>query len=275
MKVLVIGAGGREHALAWSLARSRRVEGVWCAPGNPGTAAVATNLAITPSDPGSLIEAADTLGVSLTVVGPEQPLADGIVDAFQARSLPIFGPTQAAARIESSKAFAKSLLTAAGVAQPRYGVFAEVGPARAFVDVLGGRCVVKADGIAAGKGAIVCPDAAASVRAIDDLLRARTFGEAGARITIEELLDGDEISAMAIVDGEDVVPLLLAQDHKRIGDGDTGPNTGGMGAITPLPEGRYPAAAAIADAILRPTAAALARAGTPFRGVLYAGLMIT
>jgi phosphoribosylamine--glycine ligase len=275
MKVLVVGAGGREHALAWSLSRSSDVSAVYCAPGNAGTSEIGVNLSIPASDIPALAGAAASLGVSLTVVGPEQPLAAGIADVFAARGLAVFGPTRAAARIEWSKAFAKRLLDEAGIPQARYGIFEHVDPALAFVRALGGRCVVKADGLAAGKGAIVCRDGAAAARAVDDMLRARAFGDAGGRIAIEELLEGDEISAMAIVDGEVVLPLPLAQDHKRIGEGDTGPNTGGMGAIAPLLDGRYPSSDEIADRILRPAARALARAGTPFHGILYAGVMVT
>jgi phosphoribosylamine--glycine ligase len=209
------------------------------------------------------------------VVGPEQPLALGLVDLFAARGLPVFGPSRAAAELESSKVFAKALFTRHGIPTARHGAFAEAAPARAFARELGGGVVVKADGLAAGKGAIVCPDLDAAARAIDDLLERRVLGDAGARVVVEERLEGEELSFFALTDGERVCPLATAQDHKAALDGDRGPNTGGMGAYSPAPICDARLATLIVERVIRPTVRALRSEGRPYRGVLYAGLMLT
>ncbi|MFN3286228.1 MAG: phosphoribosylamine--glycine ligase [bacterium] len=274
MRVLVVGSGGREHALVWALSRSPLVQAVYCAPGNPGMRE-ARRVPVSSSDVPGLVAAARDLRPDLVVVGPEDPLARGLVDALQAEGFRVFGPTRAAARIEWSKVYAKELLSRAGVPQPEHRSFDSPEEAVRWVRSVGGRCVVKADGLAAGKGALVCADPEEAEEAVRSLMVEGRFGQAGRRVVVEEYLDGEEASALAFVDGECVVPMVLAQDHKRLLDGDRGPNTGGMGAVAPLSHLPPSLSERVRREILEPAAEALCRDGAPFRGVLYAGLMLT
>jgi phosphoribosylamine--glycine ligase len=279
LKVLVIGGGGREHALAWRLAQSARVQAVFVAPGNGGTALDAAGLRNVPiTRPEALADFAAAEGIALTVVGPEAPLAAGVVDLFRQRGLPIFGPTKAAAQLESSKAFAKAFMQRHGIPTARHATFADAAAAHAHVDRHGAPIVVKADGLAAGKGVVVAMTAAEAHAAIDDMLGANTLGVAhnaeGARVVIEEFLAGEEASFIVVADGRTVLPLATSQDHKRIGEGDTGPNTGGMGAYSPAPVVTPQVHARVMQEIVRPTLDGMAADGTPFTGFLYAGLMI-
>ncbi len=279
MKLLVVGAGGREHALCWALRRDRPDATLYCAPGNPGTASVATNLPA-PADLTSraalaaLADLADQRAIDLTIVGPEAPLAAGLADHLRGRGRRVFGPLASAARIEASKAFAKEIMHAAGVPTAASATFTELAPALAYVDAHAEPLVVKASGLAAGKGAIVCAtrrDAAGAVRA---MLGDRSFGEAGGTVVIEGFLEGEELSVLAITNGRDVRLLPAAQDHKRLRDGDLGPNTGGMGAYAPVSIATPALLDRVEREVLLPTLAELGRIGAPFRGVLYAGLMI-
>jgi phosphoribosylamine--glycine ligase len=281
MNVLIVGSGGREHALAWKIAQSPRVERVFVAPGNAGTGLEAENLAIQPNDFPRLIKFAQTNNVGLTVVGPEAPLTAGIVDAFTLAKLKIFGPSKGAAQLEGSKVYCKNLLHTADVPTPDYQVFRDAESAERFItdrypheeqDV---PVVIKADGLAAGKGVIVCSRRRQALEAIDRIARKREFDDAGNRIVIEERLDGQEASVLAITDGRAIVTLPPAQDHKPAFDGDTGPNTGGMGAYCPTPLVNDESLRWIEEHVLVPTVHAMKRARQPFRGVLYAGLMIT
>ncbi len=276
MNVLIIGNGGREHALAWKIAQSRRVERVFVAPGNAGTALEAENVDIQATDFKKLIKFAKENQIGLTVVGPEAPLTAGIVDAFLAEKLRVFGPTKAAAELEGSKVFCKNLLRHADVPTADYRVFRTADRAVTFLkereDV---PVVVKADGLASGKGVIVCSGRAEALDAVDRIGRAKEFGDAGNQIVIEERLDGQEASILAISDGQTIVTLPPAQDHKRANDGDTGPNTGGMGAYCPTPLLDDAALRWIEEHVLVPTVHAMKRSRRPFRGVLYAGLMLT
>ncbi|EGJ08721.1 phosphoribosylamine--glycine ligase [Rubrivivax benzoatilyticus] len=269
MKVLVIGGGGREHALAWKLAQSPRVQHVYVAPGNGGTAADARlrNVAIT--DPAALADFVVAEKVALTVVGPEAPLAAGVVDVFRARGLRIFGPTRAAAQLESSKAFAKDFMKRHGIPTARYESFTEAAAAHAYVDAQGAPIVVKADGLAAGKGVVVAMTLDEAHAAIDTML-----GIPGGRVVIEEFMEGEEASFIVVADGTTVLPLATSQDHKRIFDGDRGPNTGGMGAYSPAPVVTPNVHAKVMQEIIQPTLAGMAKDGHPFTGFLYAGLMI-
>jgi len=276
MNVLIVGSGGREHALAWKIAQSARVERVFVAPGNAGTAADAENVDIAADDLGKLIEFAKRNQVSLTVVGPEAPLAAGIVDAFEAERLRIFGPAKTAAELEASKVFSKDLMRSADVPTAEYWTFRDGNTALKFLrereDV---PVVVKADGLAAGKGVIVCDGRDQALNAVDRIARQKEFGQAGDRLVIEERLHGEEASVLAITDGQTLVTLQPAQDHKPAGDGDTGPNTGGMGAYCPAPLVDDDMLHWIEEHMLVPTVHAMKRSRRPFRGVLYAGLMIT
>jgi phosphoribosylamine--glycine ligase len=275
MKVLVIGNGGREHALAWKLRASPRVEHVYVAPGNAGTALDAENVDIAPTDFARLIRFAQQNEVRLTVVGPEVPLTLGIVDAFNAEGLRIFGPTKAAAELEGSKVFCKNLLRHADVPTADYRVFRQSERAMTYLrDREDVPVVVKADGLAAGKGVVVCSSRAEALDAVQRL-SSREFGEAGSQIIIEERLDGQEVSVLAVTDGQTIVTLPPAQDHKRAFDGDAGPNTGGMGAYSPAPVVTEDQMHWIEEHVLVPTIHAMKRARRPFRGVLYAGLMMT
>ncbi len=278
MKVLVIGNGGREHAIAWKLAQSQRVQQVFVAPGNGGTAAdpALHNLPIT--DIAALADFVVSEKIALTVVGPEAPLAAGVVDLFRARGLRIFGPTQAAAQLESSKAFAKDFMQRHGIPTALYASFTSAAEAHAHVDRHGAPIVIKADGLAAGKGVVVAMTPAEAHTAIDDMLGANSLGvkhnAGGARVVIEEFMAGEEASFIVVSDGRHVVPLATSQDHKRVGDGDTGPNTGGMGAYSPAPVVTPDVHARVMREIIHPAIAGMARDGTPFTGFLYAGLMI-
>ena len=274
MKLLVIGSGGREHALAWKLAASPRVQKVFVAPGNGGTASEPglENVALT-SVP-ELVEFARREGVQLTVVGPEAPLAAGVVDAFRAAGLEIFGPTRAAAQLESSKDFAKRFMARHGIPTARYASFERVDEAKAYVDRHGAPIVIKADGLAAGKGVVVAASVDEAKAAIDMMLVGQRLGEAGARVVIEECLQGEEASFIAMVDGSHALPLATSQDHKRLRDGDQGPNTGGMGAYSPAPVVTPEIHARVMREIIMPAVQGMSKEGTPYVGFLYAGLMI-
>jgi phosphoribosylamine--glycine ligase len=274
MKLLVIGSGGREHAIAWRLAASPRVQKVFVAPGNGGTAREPglENVALT--DLEALADFAAREQIQLTVVGPEAPLAAGVVDLFRARGLRIFGPTKAAAQLESSKAFAKAFLVRHGIPTAAYESFTDARAAHAYVDARGAPIVVKADGLAAGKGVVVAATAAEAHAAIDHILVDRAMGEAGTKLVVEEFLDGEEASFIVLVDGERSLALATTQDHKRLRDGDEGPNTGGMGAYSPAPVVTPALHARIVREIVTPTVRGMAKDGIPYSGFLYAGVMI-
>ena len=276
MKILVIGSGGREHALAWKLAQSPRVREVLVAPGNAGTATEANcrNVAIKANDLDGLLQLAQAEAVAMTVVGPEVPLVAGIVDRFRAAGLRIFGPTAAAAQLEGSKAYAKEFLARHGIPTAFYAVHAELDAALAYVRDKGAPIVVKADGLAAGKGVIVAMTLAEAEAAVRDMLSGNAFGDAGARVVIEEFLDGEEASFISMVDGRTALPMATSQDHKRVGDGDTGPNTGGMGAYSPAPVVTPEVHARVMREVVDPTVQGMLQDGVPFTGFLYAGLMI-
>ncbi|MBI4611043.1 MAG: phosphoribosylamine--glycine ligase [Candidatus Rokubacteria bacterium] len=274
MRVLVIGSGGREHALVWALARSPGLSALYAAPGNPGMARLARCVAIKADAIEDLLALVRQERIDLTVVGPEQPLAAGIVDAFQAQGRAIFGPTKAAADLEASKAFAKGLMAKHGIPTARFGVFKDAGAARAFCRELGPQLVVKADGLAAGKGAILCQSLEEADRAVALCLEEKAFGRSGEQIVVEEFLEGEEASFFALTDGERVLPLGAAQDHKTVFDDDRGPNTGGMGAYSPPPVIDERLHREVMERILAPTVTAMAAEGRPYRGVVYAGLMI-
>ena len=276
MKILVIGSGGREHAMAWKLAQSPRVSEVIVAPGNAGTATEpkCRNAPVKATDLDGLLALARSEGVALTVVGPEAPLVAGVVDRFRAAGLRIFGPTAAAAQLEGSKAFAKDFLARHGIPTAFYAVHSDVDAALAYVREKGAPIVIKADGLAAGKGVIVAMSLTEAEAAVRDMLSGNAFGEAGARVVIEEFLDGEEASFISMVDGRTALPMATSQDHKRVGDGDTGPNTGGMGAYSPAPVDTPEIHARILREIVEPTVAGMAADGVPFTGFLYAGLMI-
>lgn len=274
MKVLVIGSGGREHALVWKIARSPLVKKVYCAPGNPGIGRLAENVALKADDLSGLLEFAKKEGIDLTVVGPELPLSLGIVDLFEENGLKIFGARKNAALIEASKAFSKDLMKKYHVPTAAYEVFTEVAPAVAFLDTLGLPVVIKADGLAAGKGVIIARTRDEAVAAVQDMLSGNAFGEAGSRVVIEEFLRGEEASFLAFTDGRNIIPLASAQDHKAVFDGDTGPNTGGMGAYSPAPVVTPAVHEKVMTEIMRRTVDGMAAEGRPYRGVLYAGLMI-
>jgi phosphoribosylamine--glycine ligase len=276
MNILIIGNGGREHALAWKIKQSPRVERVFVAPGNAGTAIDAENVDLSPSDFARLIRFAKENEIGLTVVGPEAPLAAGIVDAFQAEKLRIFGPSKAAAELEASKVFCKNLLRQADVPTAEYQVFRELAPAMTYLrDREDVSCVVKADGLASGKGVFVCNGRTQAMDAVSRLASGKGFGGAGKQILIEERLDGHEASVLAITDSRTIITLPAAQDHKAAFDGDTGPNTGGMGAYSPTPLITEADQRRIEEQVLVPVVHALKRMRRPFRGVLYAGLMMT
>jgi phosphoribosylamine--glycine ligase len=274
MKVLVVGAGAREHALVWKIARSPLVEKIYCAPGNAGIAGLAECLPILPDDIAGLRVFAQEHRIDLTVVGPEAPLAAGIVDEFRTLKLPIFGPHKAAARIEASKAFSKDLMVRLRIPTAEAKTFTAVGPALEYLDRRDAPIVVKADGLAQGKGVVVAATRAEARQAVTAMLTDKAFGDAGTRVVIEDFLDGEELTVMAFTDGKTVVPLAPAQDHKRVGDGDTGPNTGGMGAYAPAPIGTPELVDRVRRTILEPVVEGLSQIGSPFRGVLYAGVMV-
>ena len=275
MRVLVIGSGGREHALVWKLSQSPEVTKLFAAPGNGGIGTLAELVDIGAEDIESLAEFAESKDIDLTVVGPEGALAKGIVDLFEKRGLRIFGPTKAAARLESSKAFAKNLMKKYHIPTGQFAVFDDPQAARAYVRQLGAPIVVKADGLCGGKGTIVAHTLSEALGAIDLLMEDRIFKQAGERIVVEERLVGEEASIIVVTDGVSVLPFLPAQDHKRLHDGDKGPNTGGMGAYAPAPVIDQALAKQVMDQIILPTIRAMAAEGLPFKGVLYAGLMLT
>jgi len=276
MKILVIGSGGREHALAWKIAQSPRVGEVLVAPGNAGTAreGKCRNVAVGATEIDRLVELVRQEDVALTVVGPEAPLVAGVVDRFRNEGLRIFGPTAAAAQLEGSKAFAKDFLARHGIPTAYYAVFTETAPALAYVREKGAPIVIKADGLAAGKGVIVAMTLAEAEAAIQDMLAGNAFGAAGARVVVEEFLDGEEASFISMVDGRTALPMATSQDHKRVGDGDTGPNTGGMGAYSPAPVVTADVHDRVMREVVNPTVQGMIADGVPFTGFLYAGLMI-
>ena len=275
MRILVVGSGGREHALLWKLQRDAPAAELFITRGNGGTAALATPLPLDPADAPAIAAWARAQGVQLVVVGPEAPLADGLVDVLESYGVPAFGPSQAAARIEASKAYAKELMHRARVPTAAFARFTELAPATAYIRKHGGPLVVKASGLAAGKGAVVCPTVEEAVQTARDMLEANAFGAAGSEVVIEEFMTGEELSVFALCDGNTAVLLLPAQDHKRIGEGDTGPNTGGMGAYAPVSIATPALLDEVRERVILPTLAAMRKEESPFRGLLYAGLMIT
>ncbi|WP_426984037.1 phosphoribosylamine--glycine ligase [Brevibacillus borstelensis] len=275
MNVLVIGSGGREHAIVWKLAQSSKVKKIFCAPGNGGTALLAKNVPIPVHDFAALAQFAKDEGIDLTIVGPEDPLLGGIVDFFLERSLPIYGPTAQAAKIEGSKSFAKYLMKRYNIPTAKYESFIDYESALAYVREQGVPIVVKADGLAAGKGVVVAETLEEAERALYSIMEENAFGQAGARVVIEECMRGEELSLLSFVDGETVKPMITSQDHKRVFDNDQGPNTGGMGTYAPVPHMSAKLVDEIVAKIVQPMASGMVRDGIPFRGVLYTGLMIT
>ncbi len=275
MRVLVVGSGGREHALARAIDRSPLVTAIFCAPGNPGIAAHAILVPIPATDVAALTSFAAANDIDLVVPGPEAPLVAGLADALAACGIRCFGPSAAAARLEGSKQFTKEVADAAGIPTARWEAFTDSHHALDFVQRRGAPIVVKADGLAAGKGVVVARTVAEAEAAVIACLRDGSFGVAGATVVIEECLTGQEVSVFALCDGRDAIFLGAARDHKRVGDGDTGPNTGGMGAVAPPPGFTHETQALVMDGIIRPTLAEMARRGTPFTGILFAGLMLT
>jgi phosphoribosylamine--glycine ligase len=277
MKVLVIGGGGREHALAWKLAQSPRVTKVFVAPGNAGTALEdnVTNVDLSMSDLDGLVAFAENNAIDYTVVGPEAPLVDGVVDRFEAKGLRCFGPRADCAQLEGSKAFTKEFLKRHNIPTAAYGTFTDVDQALAYLDEVGAPIVVKADGLAAGKGVILADTLDEAKSAVKDMLQGNQFGDAGSRVVIEEFLTGEEASFIVMVDGTDVLPLASSQDHKAAYDGDTGPNTGGMGAYSPAPVVDQMCHNRIMSEVIQPTIHGLAADGLRYRGFLYAGIMVT
>ncbi|HGF7478601.1 TPA: phosphoribosylamine--glycine ligase [Vibrio mimicus] len=276
MQVLIIGSGGREHALAWKVAQNPQVETIYVAPGNAGTALEhkVQNVNIGITDIPALVAFAQDKAIELTIVGPEAPLVIGVVDAFRAAGLPIFGPTQGAAQLEGSKAFTKDFLARHNIPTAAYANFTEIEPALAYVREKGAPIVVKADGLAAGKGVIVAMTQQEAEDAIQDMLAGNAFGSAGSRVVVEEFLDGEEASFIVMVDGENVLPMATSQDHKRVGDADTGPNTGGMGAYSPAPVVTQEIHDRVMREVIYPTVRGMAAEGNTYTGFLYAGLMI-
>ena len=276
MNVLVVGSGGREHALAWKAAQSAGVETVFVAPGNAGTATEKNlqNVAINVGDFAALADFAEANAVGLTIVGPEQPLVDGIVDYFVQRGLAIFGPSKGASQLEGSKAFTKDFLQRHNIPTADYQNFTDIDQALAYLQKVGAPIVIKADGLAAGKGVIVAMTLEEAEEAVRDMLAGNAFGEAGHRVVIEEFLDGEEASFIVMVDGKNVLPMATSQDHKRVGDGDTGLNTGGMGAYSPAPVVDETVFQRVMDEVINPTVEGMASEGNDYTGFLYAGLMI-
>jgi len=276
MKVLVVGGGGREHALCWKIRQSPLVDEIFCAPGNAGIAEVATNVDLSVSDTAGLMAFAKSKNIELTVVGPEDPLCEGIVDAFEAEGLKVFGPSKAAANIEGSKSFARDLCRRNRIPSPGYWVYDNIAHANAFLDNRpDGPIVVKASGLAAGKGVFVAPNRDAAHKALRLCMNTRQFGDAGREVVLEEFLEGPEVSVMMLTDGQTIIPLEPARDHKPIFDGDKGPNTGGMGAVSPVASIGNRARQQIEDQVLIPAVHGLNREGILYRGFLYAGLMLT
>jgi phosphoribosylamine--glycine ligase len=276
MDVLVIGSGGREHALAWAAAKSKKTDKIYCAPGNAGTSEIAENVDIKASDAAGLLKFAREKKIGLTIVGPEDPLVSGIVDLFTSNGLKAFGPSAAGAQLEGSKAFTKNLLARNGIPTAAYGEFKTSSLAKEYIKKTNRYpVVVKADGLAAGKGVIIAKNEAEAIEAVNDIMEKKSFGAAGDRAVIEEFLEGEEASILALTDGDAIMPLPAAQDHKRIFDNDEGPNTGGMGAYAPAPIVTPSVLLEVMDTILVPTVKALKKDGIIYKGVLYAGLMMT
>jgi phosphoribosylamine--glycine ligase len=274
LKILVVGSGGREHTLAWKIAQSPRVEKVFAAPGNAGTAAIAENLNLRPADIEGLGKVAKERGIDLVVVGPEAPLASGIVDYFDALGIPIFGPSKEATQIESSKVFARNLLEKYSIPCPKGAIFYSYAEAREYLRKQHPPIVIKADGLAAGKGVIIAGSLQEADKALGDIMEAKIFGSAGDRVIIDEYLNGQEVSLIAFTDGKTVSPMVPACDYKKIGDNDQGPNTGGMGSYSPPGFFSAEMTGKVTKDILLPTVKAMAKEGMPYKGVLYAGLMI-
>jgi phosphoribosylamine--glycine ligase len=275
VRILVVGSGGREHALCWAVRRELPDASLYCAPGNPGTESLAQNLPIPVDDLDRLADAADMYGIDLTIIGPEVPLALGLADRLQAEGRAVFGPSAAAAQIESSKAFAKDVMHAAGVPTAASGTFTSLAQAFAFIDDQDEPLVVKASGLAAGKGAVVCATRREARETARAMLQDQRFGSAGHEIVIEAFLEGEEVSVFALTDGRDAFLLPASQDHKRLGEGDTGPNTGGMGAYSPVSIATPALLTTTAERIIAPTLEEMRRRGAPFSGLLYAGLMVS
>jgi len=275
MRVLVIGGGGREHALVWKISQSPKVTDIYCAPGNAGTAEIATNVPIAADQIDQLLEFAQKKEIGLTVVGPEQPLVIGIVDQFEEKGLRIFGPTGRAAELEGSKAFSKDIMKKYGLPTADYEIFTSHELAQRYFDKESGPIVVKASGLAAGKGVILCSNSAEGLNAVDTIMKDKSFGEAGDQVVIEEFLEGQEVSVLAFSDGNTVLLMDSAQDHKAALDGDKGPNTGGMGAYSPAPIFTDILRQKVRDTIMLPLVRAMKSEGRPYKGILYAGLMLT
>lgn len=273
MNILILGGGGREHALAWAVSQNPKCDKLIVAPGNAGIAQVATCAALNAEDPSAVVQFAEAEAIDLVIIGPEAPLAAGVGDRLREAGFPVFGPNQAAARLEASKSFTKEICDAVGAPTAAYARFTEAEPAKAYIREQGAPIVVKADGLAAGKGVIVAMEEQEALDAIDDMFGG-AFGAAGAEVVIEEFMTGEEASFFVLVDGDQVLPVGTAQDHKRVGEGDTGPNTGGMGAYSPAPIMDDAVTDKALEEIVRPTMAEMARRGTPYSGVLYVGLMI-
>ncbi|MEO1747855.1 MAG: phosphoribosylamine--glycine ligase, partial [Pseudomonadota bacterium] len=274
MNVLLIGNGGREHALAWKLHQSPQLDQLFIAPGNPGTASLGTNSVIDVQDHQAVISFCQLQAIELVVIGPEAPLVDGLADSLDAAGVAVFGPSKIAAQLEGSKGFTKDICARYNIPTAAYGRFDDASEARAYVEKQGAPIVIKADGLAAGKGVTVAMTMDDALCAIDACFDG-AFGSAGAEVIVEEFLKGPEVSFFCLCDGETALPLASAQDHKRVGDGDTGPNTGGMGAYSPAPIFGAETQKLVMDTIIRPTMQAMADMGAPFKGVLYAGLMMT
>ncbi|MBN2751501.1 MAG: phosphoribosylamine--glycine ligase [Rhodospirillaceae bacterium] len=275
MRILVVGSGGREHALCWAIKRSPVCSALFCAPGNAGIASLATCLPITVDDIDGIMAACRTHTIDFVVVGPEMPLVAGMVDRLEAAGIPTMGPSAAAARLEGSKGFMKDFCARHDIPTAHYARFTVADAAKAYVETVGAPIVVKADGLAAGKGVILCPNVADALAAIDMIMTDRAFGAAGGEVVIEEFMTGEEASFFALIDGKTAVPLGAAQDHKAVGEGDTGPNTGGMGAYAPAPVMTQAIIDQVMETIILPTVTGMAAEGHPFKGVLFAGLMIT
>jgi phosphoribosylamine--glycine ligase len=275
MRILVVGGGGREHALCWAIAASPLCDKLFCAPGNAGIAAVAELVPIADSEHAALVEFCRKEGIDFVVVGPEAPLVAGLADRLRAAGFKTFGPSAAAAQLEGSKGFTKDLCRKHDIPTGAYERFERAEDAIAYIRKVGAPIVVKADGLAAGKGVVVAHTTDEAIEAVNSMLSGARFGAAGASVVIEEFLAGEEMSFFALTDGSNIVPLASAQDHKRVGDGDVGPNTGGMGAYSPAPSATPEVERIVLERILRPTVAAMRQAGTPFQGVLYAGVMLT
>ncbi|TVS04007.1 MAG: phosphoribosylamine--glycine ligase [Rhodobacteraceae bacterium] len=273
MNILVLGSGGREHALAWAIMQNPKCDRLICAPGNAGMAAIAECAALDINNGSAVIAFCEEVAIDFVVIGPEAPLAAGVADRLRAAGIACFGPSAAAARLEASKAFTKEICAATGAPTAAYAHFTDAEAARAYIHAQGAPIVIKADGLAAGKGVVVAINEAEALEAVDAMF-AGALGEAGAEVVIEEFMQGEEASFFVLVDGETCLPIGTAQDHKRVGEGDTGPNTGGMGAYSPTPVLTDSVAEAALNQIIRPTMAEMARRGMPYKGVLYAGLMI-